>query len=337
LVNENTLICAAIGNDLIVAVGDNGIVITYAGKDGDLSDAESWTEQTQEGQSYKSICFGNGKFVAVGDKGLIITSHNGLNWTSNTPFDQPLYSVCQGSGYFIAVGQGVIVYSEDGFEWKLFEDDIVKGKTFNKVTYSPLSKMFVAVGVMGVIVRIKILNNLVTVADLAPYMSTEDFNNQMFYNGDPSKDLRIKYGMTGSTETTVTHDNNVYLGGKYCGTSSSEYQNTVIGSNSEAQQHQSTVVGFGASTTHPNSVVIGVNSKQTAQSNSVVIGVNVEGQGKNSIVIGNELTSTTSNCASIGNQYVTTFYLGPIKITVSGSTLVFNNVLLSKSYTMNLT
>jgi hypothetical protein len=81
-------------------------------------------------------------------------------------------------------------------------------------------------------------------SSLAAYMSTEDFNNQMFYEGDPSKDLRIKYAMTGSTGATLTHDNNVYLGGKYNGTSSSsDFQNTVIGSNAEGKEYRSTVMG----------------------------------------------------------------------------------------------
>lgn len=66
------------GNNLYVAVGSNGCILTS-------SDAITWNELPSTGTfSLISVTYGNGKFVAVGGFGFLSLSTDGLDWTRLT-------------------------------------------------------------------------------------------------------------------------------------------------------------------------------------------------------------------------------------------------------------
>ncbi|MCD4748033.1 MAG: hypothetical protein K8R59_01560 [Thermoanaerobaculales bacterium] len=111
----------AYGDNLIVAVGEHGIITS--------SDGLVWTQRVS-GEELYGIAWGNGCFVAVGLAGKILTSKDGITWTqqaSGTSYH--LRDVGFGDDTFFAVGQNdwaddlyVILQSdqvpffEDGFE-----------------------------------------------------------------------------------------------------------------------------------------------------------------------------------------------------------------------------
>jgi photosystem II stability/assembly factor-like uncharacterized protein len=87
------------GNNIFVAVGDNGTILTS-------TDGVSWTRRTSPTtQGLYSVTYGNGLFVAVGNNGTILTSTDGVNWTQRTSgTSNDLYGVTYGNGIFVAVG-----------------------------------------------------------------------------------------------------------------------------------------------------------------------------------------------------------------------------------------
>ena len=109
----NSLNSVIFGNDLFVAFGDTGGIITSP-------DGESWTPRaTGTVKALHGSIFGNGMFVAVGEGGTIVTSPDGMSWTNRPSVaDSLLRGVAAGNGLFVAVGdQGTIVTSPDGVTW----------------------------------------------------------------------------------------------------------------------------------------------------------------------------------------------------------------------------
>jgi len=125
------------GNNIFVAVGDVGTILTSAA-------GASWTIRTS-GTTYwfDGVTYGNNTFVAVGNDGTILTSTDGVSWTSRTSgTTKDLFGISFGNNTFIAVGDdGTILTSPDGANWTI----VTSGTTFNLngVTYG--NNTFVAV------------------------------------------------------------------------------------------------------------------------------------------------------------------------------------------------
>jgi hypothetical protein len=101
------------GGGLFVAVGDDGVILTSP-------NGFQWTSQVSNVTGLLwGVTYGNGRFVAVGSMGGLVTSPNGLDWTKqNSGVPQFLYSVAYGNGKFVAVGNsGRIISSSDGVDW----------------------------------------------------------------------------------------------------------------------------------------------------------------------------------------------------------------------------
>ncbi len=105
----------AIGNGLIVGVGDRG-------RRAVSPDGREW----QDAASVKAIdtlvdvAFGAGRFVGVGLNGLRMTSDDGLNWYNRLVGEEGehLNSILWTGTQFVAVGDGATFTSADGFAWQ---------------------------------------------------------------------------------------------------------------------------------------------------------------------------------------------------------------------------
>ena len=106
------------GNNLFVAVGDAGAIMTSP-------DGINWTSGANIAGEWKSITYGNGLFVAVASNGAnkIMTSPDGVTWTTRTPpspDDSTWKSVVYGNALFVAVadsGTHRVMTSPDGITW----------------------------------------------------------------------------------------------------------------------------------------------------------------------------------------------------------------------------
>lgn len=104
----------------------DGSVVTVGGGFPHTSSANptTWTAQTGNAQSYKTVAFGNGLFVACTGAGLIYTTPDGVTYTSRTsPFGaSPINRVIwvAALNLFVAVGgSGKIATSPDGITWTI--------------------------------------------------------------------------------------------------------------------------------------------------------------------------------------------------------------------------
>ncbi len=104
----------AVGNQTLVAVGYGGACVTS-----DLS-ASAWRQaSTGVAKNLNAIAYGNGRFVAVGIGGTVVTSPDGSAWSiQQLGSTENLYGVAYGTGGFVAVGSdGSIFTSPDGAQW----------------------------------------------------------------------------------------------------------------------------------------------------------------------------------------------------------------------------
>ena len=101
----------AYGNNTFVAVGGYTILTS--------PDGAVWATQTQAPHILEDVTYGNNAFVAVGGDGTIVTSPDGETWTPRTSgTTEWLYGVAYGDNAFVAVGRdGTILTSSDGAEW----------------------------------------------------------------------------------------------------------------------------------------------------------------------------------------------------------------------------
>jgi hypothetical protein len=140
----NTLHDIAYGNDIFIAVGKIGTIITS-------SDGINWTMRNSgTTKQISHVAFGNETFVVVGE--AILTSTDGINWTDRTlNTSYKLENITYGNGIFVAKGltfindiaHGVLLTSPDGITWTPRITGIeycwINDLTYGKVT-------FVAVG-----------------------------------------------------------------------------------------------------------------------------------------------------------------------------------------------
>ena len=104
----------AYGNNLFVAVGSAGMILTSP-------DGFTWTRGTSPAaNSLHAITYADKQFVAVGD-GVILTSPNGFNWAFRSYGFLNLRAITFANGQFVAVGgcpgRSTVVTSPDGITW----------------------------------------------------------------------------------------------------------------------------------------------------------------------------------------------------------------------------
>jgi len=138
----NLLTGVTVGNGSLVAVGYGGTCIVS-----NLA-ATSWTpESTGTVQNLNAVAFGNGTFVAVGLNGTVVTSGDGSKWSTqqiNTTGN--LYGIAYGDRDFVAVGDnGGIFTSPDGVLW--LQQAAPTSAVLVRVVYG--DGVFVAVGLSG--------------------------------------------------------------------------------------------------------------------------------------------------------------------------------------------
>jgi hypothetical protein len=117
---ERDLLGVAYGNNIYVAVGDTGTILTS-------SDGENWTSRTSGvTKALRTVVWGNNQFVAGGDDGTILTSANGESWSSKTSgATSSIHQIIWASNKFIVVGgdtaggdDAILLTSTDGSAWQ---------------------------------------------------------------------------------------------------------------------------------------------------------------------------------------------------------------------------
>ncbi|MEW8627026.1 MAG: hypothetical protein AB2551_14830 [Candidatus Thiodiazotropha sp.] len=145
LPSGNNLNDVAWNGSLLVAVGDNGTILTSA-------DAQQWEQQDSgELRGFKAVIWAGDRFIAVGGNTrqplLVASSVDGLEWiTLDTNIDSifPLEDVVWDGSQFIAVGCKKVIGSEDGVEWNLRLDGELDTDCYKGVEWT--GEQFVAVG-----------------------------------------------------------------------------------------------------------------------------------------------------------------------------------------------
>ncbi|WP_309380128.1 PKD domain-containing protein [Cerasicoccus frondis] len=117
----------AYGNDVWVAVGDDGFILYK-------SSAGSWTtiSPAQTTVDLNAVTFANGFFFVGGYEGTLLRSTDGQNWTDisgNTPFDEndTIYSITLLNGALYIGSQGISVSTDDGATWQYVYEPLTNG------------------------------------------------------------------------------------------------------------------------------------------------------------------------------------------------------------------
>jgi len=168
-----------------IAVGNEGTIVTS-------SDGMVWSVPTcvpLTGDDLNGVTAGKGLVVAVGDNGTILTSPDGMVWTSQGSItEQRFKAVTWGGTQFVAVGDsGAIFTSPDGVVWN--SQDSNTALDLEGVTWD--GTQFIAIGEAGTI-----LTHLVRAPDIAVIDTV-----------DPVNDLQIHFGNVAidfTSEKTIT-------------------------------------------------------------------------------------------------------------------------------------
>jgi hypothetical protein len=138
LPQNESLFDAAHGNDVFVAVGERGTIVSS-------TNGTDWSASQTTGETILSgVAFGNGVFVAAGGAN-IFSSIDGQNWVLRVArFDLFLQSVIFANGRFVAVGGNNIVTSTDGVTWSDATAPVGGNREFRHVAFG--NGTFVIVG-----------------------------------------------------------------------------------------------------------------------------------------------------------------------------------------------
>ena len=131
--------------NLVVAVGDNGTVVTSGDR------GATWITRTQSvNKTLYGVAWGTDKFVAVGADGTILTSPTGTTWAQQpSGTTKAIYAVTWTGAQFVAVGlDGEVVVSTNGTSWAPEASGLTIGDELNSVTSNGASQV-VAVGKAG--------------------------------------------------------------------------------------------------------------------------------------------------------------------------------------------
>jgi hypothetical protein len=143
--SASVLTGVADGNGELVAVGYGGTAVRS-----DLTAAQWTPGVTGTLQNLNAIAYGNGVFVAVGIGGTVVTSPDGTKWTAGQLGSATdLYGVAFGMNGFVAVGNGGAVFtSPDGGFWIRQTNE-----TPNLLVHVGYGDgVFVAVGFLGTVI-----------------------------------------------------------------------------------------------------------------------------------------------------------------------------------------
>jgi hypothetical protein len=129
LPQNDTLFSVTFGNDLFVAVGDSGTIITSP-------DGATWTQQHSGTTTViRSVSYCKDRFIAVGDSGKILSSTDGKAWASiPSGSTQSLRSSTYGNGTFLIAGLGTTLTSLDGLTW-VINPSVIGSSKINYVAY----------------------------------------------------------------------------------------------------------------------------------------------------------------------------------------------------------
>ncbi len=143
----NALLAVAYANDLFVAVGERGTILTS-------TDGANWTvrdSKTQE--ALGAVAFHQSRFIAAGTHGVVLTSMDGASWSSSAPAPFDVHGLASSVEQIVAVGNygsaGRLHVSSDGLSWPGVSLEFPQ--PLRAVAHGPGS--FLAVGDAGLIVQ----------------------------------------------------------------------------------------------------------------------------------------------------------------------------------------
>jgi hypothetical protein len=144
----NALLAVAHGNDLFVAVGERGTIVTS--HDG----VNNWTARSSGTQeTLRAVAFHQSRFVAGGTHGVVLASADGVSWSAAAPVSFDVHGLASSSQELVAVGSygsaGRLHLSSDGLSWP--GTSLEFPQPLRAVVHGPGS--FVAVGEGGLIVQ----------------------------------------------------------------------------------------------------------------------------------------------------------------------------------------
>lgn len=132
---------AAGSEDIIVVVGDEGVILTS-------TDGTNWVSQTSPTTSNLNKVIYTDKFIAVGDNSTIITSNDAITWERySTIGSYKLRGITYNNGTYLAVGNECIYKSTDGTTW----DIITSVNTAVYLTDMIYDDKFIGVGIDGMV------------------------------------------------------------------------------------------------------------------------------------------------------------------------------------------
>jgi hypothetical protein len=162
---------ATAGNQTLVAVGDQGEIVTASWTPVTALYGILWTERvhgnSQRG-NLKAVAYGNQMMLAVGD-GVFARSTDEVDWSFGGFANYS--SVAFGNGTFAAVGPGGVGLTPDGVNWSTNPNITVYGATQNTVTPTAIAfgnNQFVAAG-PGTITTTSSAGSVVTPVTMATY------------------------------------------------------------------------------------------------------------------------------------------------------------------------
>jgi hypothetical protein len=120
----------------------------------------------------------------------------------------------------------------------------------------------------------------------------------MYYEGDPKKDLRIKYHAD-RTDNEANHKNNIYIGGSFIGSGTgSDWQNVIIGLTSVTYSYRNVILGNNSNCDGCQSVCIGTES--VAHGYSTTVGYDAA-SGLYAVAIGHDANAKKDGSIAIGS------------------------------------
>ena len=142
----------AFGNNVLVAVGNSGVIVTTI-------NGETWVvRQSGKDYDFRAVEWNGNEFLAAGTKGTVQSSPDGIDWSEPYSVDQNLNlnGLAYGKGRWVlagayvagdSAGKAVIYYQEDDGWVSSFNDS---GNTaIFDIVYNPSNEIFVAVGKGG--------------------------------------------------------------------------------------------------------------------------------------------------------------------------------------------